>query len=89
MGKPAWLERAHRARGVPSPEPAELDVEAEPDPPEFEPDVEPDVDETEQPDESDAWTRERSTCPDCGRNVAVNRDGGLRKHACAESEQEE
>lgn len=25
---------------------------------------------------------ERSDCPDCGNEVAVNRDGTLRKHAC-------
>lgn len=26
----------------------------------------------------------RVNCPDCGRNVAVNKDGSLRKHACTE-----
>src|SRR5690606_19156186 len=25
----------------------------------------------------------RAGCPDCGKQVAVNRDGSLRKHSCA------
>lgn len=28
---------------------------------------------------------DRSECPDCGREVAVNKDGSLRKHPCVEA----
>lgn len=48
-------------------EPARAVVpEPAPEPPPADPDPEP----------------SRVTCPDCGRNVAVNKDGSLRKHAC-------
>lgn len=75
MGKPAWVERAHRARGVSSPsKPETVDTEpAETAPtPEIESDTGPD----------------RATCPDCGREIAVNKDGSLRKHNCVEIEEE-
>lgn len=71
MGKPAWLERTHRARGVFSPAKLET-VSAEPEP------------ETELDD-----GQQRATCPDCDRDVAINKDGSLRKHACSADPLEE
>lgn len=29
---------------------------------------------------------DRAECPDCGKNVAVNKDGSLRKHRCIEGD---
>lgn len=29
---------------------------------------------------------DRATCPDCGKDVAVNKDGSLRRHPCVAGE---
>jgi len=51
----------------PAAEPAPVVVpESAPEPPPVAPDPEP----------------SRAACPDCGKDVALNKDGSLRKHVC-------
>jgi hypothetical protein len=68
---------------APAPEPVPVRVELQP-VPDPEPDPEPVPASEPEPEPESVVDQDRADCPVCGKDVAVNKDGSLRKHGCVE-----